>query len=293
MASIKLILLSVISLLIVLGSPEGTSSGVSETVEFTADVAYKIITCLSAKNIGVCQTKPDMVQVKSCTESSVESGKNIPENVLDQIFNKLFTERVQTPAFQEELIIQMTHHLTEGLTLQNLDTYFCKQTVLATLSQSKLADTEYFEIFCSFKEIINVGLKYLQFVQSSYDDLKHFVEKHPQTDSELHDIKVNALKTKKKMLTVVLQSYNSFKFVFKPTLSHFITMLFFERAYEHDKLHEGIWDEIEKVLNQIQVFKNDPDANKKDIDSYSVFYNHQNLGPYFLYSCVFEFNGKN
>ncbi|KII69747.1 hypothetical protein RF11_03935 [Thelohanellus kitauei] len=232
-----------------------------------AGVAEKIIKCLEEKNIQVCKAKPNMGKVKSCADSSVESANKIPQNVLVEVFAKLYQERVQTPRFQVKLINLMTEHLKQKSTLESLTTNHMKEIVLASMHIDIFKDSEYIEVYCSFKEVIHFAYKCLEWAQNCYNELESLAEKNVQTDSEIIGIMVNARQAQMKILTDILKSYDSFEFVFKPWLRFFISELFVERSneYEHDKLHKGISDEIENILKQIDIFENDPDASQKGI----------------------------
>ncbi|KII73685.1 hypothetical protein RF11_01893 [Thelohanellus kitauei] len=163
----------------------------------------------------------------------------------------------------------------DGSTLLELATTYKENVILNVMINNKLSLNDYFEVYCSFNEIVGVAYMVLKLAkvfillnQDSYEDLQPLVKNRPKTDSDISEIKVQVIQTKNKLLTDILEKYDSVKFVYKPSLSPFIDKVCLELDNENCKIRDGIRNEIEKVLDDTQTFENDQDTNQKGI----VFY---------------------
>ncbi|KII73686.1 hypothetical protein RF11_01892 [Thelohanellus kitauei] len=164
----------------------------------------------------------------------------------------------------------MTQTLMDGSILLELATTYKENVILDVLISNKLSINYYFEVYCSFNEIVDIAHMVLKLAQNRYEELKPLVKNRPKTDSDISETKVMALKAKNKLLTDILKTYDSVKFVYKPSLSHLFDKVYLEFHVENSKIREGIRNEIEKILDDTQTFKNDQDTNKKGIILYSM-----------------------
>ncbi|KII71609.1 hypothetical protein RF11_03578 [Thelohanellus kitauei] len=162
----------------------------------------------------------------------------------------------------------MTQTLMEGSTLLELATTYKENILLDVLKNNKLSIDYYFEVYCTYDEVVDVAYMVLKLAQNTYRDLNLLVKNYPKTDSDIIQIKVKALQAKNKLLTDILKTYDSVKFVYKPSLSHFIDKVCLDCDNENYKIRDGIRNEIEKILDDTQSFNNDQDTNQKGI----VFY---------------------
>ncbi|KII73974.1 hypothetical protein RF11_05086 [Thelohanellus kitauei] len=150
----------------------------------------------------------------------------------------------------------MNEYISEGYTIQRLSTLTLEQIIYGTKRFTNVAQNEYFDIYCTFKETVDVSQKLFKSAKSNYLDLKSSVEKDTRNSGESIDLKVKAYNAKNSLLTSIIQSYAGVKFVFKPLLSSFIHILLKSHIKERDKIQYAIHDEIQKILEETEKFTN-------------------------------------
>ncbi|KII63888.1 hypothetical protein RF11_05105 [Thelohanellus kitauei] len=238
----------------------------SSTRPLTTDVVDKMIKCLGEKHIKFCNEKPNLGELKTCANSSVEGADKISETVLEQIFTKLIeargnnllpTDRI--PRYQTYLITKMNQYISERHSLHLLSQLKMKELIRGISRFAEVRENEYFEIYCTFKELIDVSSQFMKSVQSIYHELKQLADNHPKTDTEISNVKGITLSATKTLIKSIEESYSSVKFAFRIMFGSFISTLVISSLKEHDKIQDGLHDKIRRIRIETMSFTEPPE----------------------------------
>ncbi|KII73579.1 hypothetical protein RF11_05778 [Thelohanellus kitauei] len=148
----------------------------------------------------------------------------------------------------------MNQYIGERYNLHLLSLLKMKKIIRVISRFTEVRENEYFEIYCTFKEVIDVSSHFMKSVKRIYHELKHLAYNYPKTDTEISNVMEITLRATQKLIKSIEESYTMVLFVFRILLGSFIDILVISSLKEHDNVQYAIHDKIRNICIKTMSF---------------------------------------